>query len=439
MSINKLLGYVMHTLFISSKRYTLIFLLTALFSSIFLAGCNDENNGSDKGGCNVEKGVSDGEISIPAENSILSNKIILFIGDGMGEAHRQAATYWLGDTLIMDEMPSYGYCRTCSADKDVTDSAAAATAIATGVKTNKGVIGMDPNLNALSTILEEAKIKGMSTGLITNVQMAHSTPAAFAAHVENRDMMTEIAEQMLASRVDVLLGGGEDHFIPMSENGCYAQKGHRTDGRNLLNEAIDLGYTYVCDESAFNAVDPSVTQRLIGLFADEGMLRPYSPTLEEMTRKAIDILSKNPNGFFLLIEGGQIDWASHSNEAENVISDVIDLDEAVAVAMAYAEDKSDTLIIVTADHETGGMSVDLNSSGWSDEDGPFLMPDGTPFFINWSTTDHTDADVPTTAKGPLSEALVGVHENTYIYDLMLKNIRNYFIKADDSKMVYGEW
>ncbi len=401
---------MMHTLPISFKRNALTFLLTAFFSSIFIAGCYDEKDASDRDNSNR------------VGNRNLSNGIILFIGDGMGEAHRQAATYWRGDTLIMDEMPTHGYSQTYSADSDVTDSAAAATAIATGFKTNNGFIGMDENLNVLSTILEEAQTRGMSTGLITNVQMAHATPAAFAAHVENRDMMTEIAEQILASGVDVLLGGGEDDFIPLSENGCYTQNGHRTDGRNLLNEAIDLGYTYVCEESTFNDVDPSVTQRLIGLFADEGMPRPYSPTLEEMTRKAIDILSKNPNGFFLVIEGGQIDWASHSNHAENVISDVIDLDEALAVAMAYAADKSDALIIVTADHETGGMSVDLNSSGLPDEDGPFFMPDGTPFYINWSTTGHTNADVPTTAQGLLSESLVGVNENTYIYDVMLKKI-----------------
>ena len=250
--------------------------------------------------------------------------------------------------------------------------------------------------------------------------MAHATPAAFATHAENWHMMTEIAAQMLAAGVDVLLGGGEDDFIPLSEEGCYPHSGHRTDGRNLLMEAINSGYTYVCDEKAFDKVDPSVTRLLIGLFADEGMTRPFSPTLQDMTRKAIAILSKNPNGFFLMIEGGQIDWASHSNDAENVIADVIDLDEALAEAIAYAEENSDTLIIVSADHETGGMSVDLTSSGSPDEDGPFYMPDGTPFYVNWSTTGHTNADVPATAQGFLSEMLTGLNENTYIHDVMFK-------------------
>jgi len=389
----------------STRRYAFL-ILPVLLSSIHIAGCYNDSNSSDA------------DISEQSGSNTPSKSIILFIGDGMGAEHRQAATFWLGDTLVMDAMPAYGFSRTHSADSDITDSAAAATAIATGVKTNNGIIGMDSNLNVLTTILEEAQFRGMSTGLITNVQMAHATPAAFAAHVENRNMMTEIAEQMLASGVDVILGGGEDDFIPLSENGCYPQPGQRTDGRNLLDEAIGIGYTYVCEENAFNNVDPSATQRLIGLFADEEMPRPFSPTLEEMTRKAIAILSKNPNGFFLMVEGGQIDWASHSNDAQDVIADVIDLDEAAAAAIAYADENSDTIIIVTADHETGGMSVDLSSSGLPNEDGPFFMPDGTPFYINWTTSGHSDADVPTSAQGLLSNLLMGVYENTYIYDVM---------------------
>ena len=158
---------------------------------------------------------------------------------------------------------------------------------------------------------------------------------------------------------------------------------------------------------------------MIGLFADEEIPRAISPSLEEMTRTAIAVLSKNPAGFFLMVEGGQIDWASHSNEAHNVIADVIEFDEAVAAAMGYAENDPETLIIVTADHETGGMSVDLNSSGLLDEDGPFSMPDGTPFYVNWSTSSHTDANVPTSSRGFSSDMLDGVYDNIYIYDVMM--------------------
>jgi alkaline phosphatase len=119
-----------------------------------------------------------------------------------------------------------------------------------------------------------------------------------------------------------------------------------------------------------------------------------------------------------MVEGGQIDWASHANDAANVISDTIGLDEAIAVAQAYASTVSNTLVIVTADHETGGMSADLTSSGLPDEDGPFYMPDLTPFYVNWGTNQHTDTNVQTTAQGPWSDLLVGTYENTHIHDVM---------------------
>jgi alkaline phosphatase len=137
-----------------------------------------------------------------------------------------------------------------------------------------------------------------------------------------------------------------------------------------------------------------------------------------MTETAIDVLSQDPDGFFLMVEGGQIDWAAHANEAAAVISDTLAFDQAVAVAQSYALTATDTLIIVTADHETGGMNVSLASSGWPDEDGPFLMPAGTPFYINWSSIYHTGADVPVMAQGPWSELLAGTYENTHFYPVM---------------------
>jgi alkaline phosphatase len=343
--------------------------------------------------------------------------VILFIGDGMGEAHRNAARWsdvGQSGALAMDRMTTLGWSQTASADNAVTDSAAAATSLATGVKTNNGMIGQDPAGNPLTTILERAQASGMAVGLVTNVQMTHATPAAFAAHVDHRNKMTKIASQMLATSVDVLLGGGEDEFLPESITGCYPEPGERTDGRNLITEAQNAGYTYVCDAASLAALDPASTSKLLGLFADEGMTRPYSPSLEEMTQKAIDILSQDPDGFFLMVEGGQIDWASHINDAANVISDTVGFDQAVALGKDYAASADDVLIIVTADHETGGMSVDLASG----DQGPFFMPEGTAFYVSWSTDYHTAADVPTAAQGPWSDLLAGTHENTYIHEVM---------------------
>jgi len=348
--------------------------------------------------------------------------VILLIGDGMGEAQRTAARWQAvgeGGQLAMDAMDVSGWSHTGSADNPVTDSAAAGTALATGVKTNNGVISLDPLGNTLPTILEHAQAKGMAVGLVTNVPMAHATPAVFASHVPSRNMMTEIASQMVDHQVDVLLGGGEEDFLPEGEAGCYPGDGKRTDGRNLIDDAVTAGYTHVCTPAAFATV-PLTTTHLLGLFADGGMTRPFSPTLVQMTQTAIGILGQDPDGFFLMVEGGQIDWACHANDAANAITDTIDFDAAVAVAQAYAATNPNVLVIVTADHETGGMSVALDPTGDPGEDGPFRMPDDTLFYVNWVTTTHTSADVPTTAQGAYADLLNVTSENTYIYSVMFR-------------------
>ncbi len=350
--------------------------------------------------------------------------IILFIGDGMGEAQRTAARWMVGGLegrLAMDAFPFQGWARTASADSPITDSAAAATAIATGVKTDNGKIGVDPTGVRLTTILERAKARGMAVGLVTTTHVTHATPAAFAAHVESRREMTEIARQMVALGVDVLLGGGEDEFLPSTATGCYPEPGERADGRDLIAEAVAAGYTYVCDAAGLEAVDPAAVSRLLGLFADEGMRRPFAPSLAQMTRKAIEILSRDPDGFFLMVEGGQIDWAGHLNDAAWAISDTVGLDEAVAVASDYVAGARDVLIIVTADHETGGMQVSLTEG----EQGPFYMPDGTPFYVSWRTVGHTGVDVPTSARGAWGCLLNGTYENTAIHAVMQMALRGW--------------
>jgi len=286
----------------------------------------------------------------------LPQSIILFLGDGMGSVHRQAAQWQaVGEAgvLRMDTLPAHGALRTGSANATVTDSAAG-TALATGVKTNNGVIAQDPQGNDLITILELAQMKAMSVGLVSTTQMAHATPASFASHVDSRAKMTQIAAQLAGAGINVLLGGGEDEFLPDYETGCFSEIGERLDGRNLITEMVSAGYTYVCQPDALASV-PMTTTHLLGLFADEGMVRPHAPSLARMTQTAIDTLSQDPEGFFLMVEGGQIDWAAHANDATLVISDVLALDEAVSVALAYAQQAAVVpLIIVTADHETGG-------------------------------------------------------------------------------------
>ena len=359
----------------------------------------------------------------PPSTETKPKNIILFIGDGMGGEHRKAAR-WLSEgekgMLHMDSMPISGFLSTSSASDEITDSAAAATAMATGVKTNNGLIGLDINMKPVPSVLEDAKRAGKVVGLITTTQITHATPAAFSAHVEHRSQQNNIAEQMLLAQVDILLGGGENFFIPEYENGCFPEIGQRHDGVNLINEAIINEYVFVCHPADFELVDPISTKRLIGLFSDEGMARPFSPSLKDMTQKAIDILSNNDNGFFLMVEGGQIDWASHDNNASDAIADTLALDEAVQIAKQFASINNDTLIIVTADHETGGMNVSWNSSNLSNEDGPFSTPSGNLFYVNWSKGGHTSVDVPLTALGPLAYLFEGSHENTYVHDVIVK-------------------
>lgn len=352
-----------------------------------------------------------------------ARNIILLIGDGMGLEHRKAARWALvghKGKLAMDTMPVSGTLRTASANDAITDSAAAATAIASGIKTNNGVVGMDADLQPVPTILELAQEQGKAVGLVTTTQLAHATPAAFAAHVVRRKHKAKIAIQMLGRGVDVMLGGGEDEFYPTEETGCFPEKGKQPGGRNLVREATHAGYTYTCNPADFAQIDPAVTPKLLGLFADDGMQRPFTPTLAEMTKKAIAILSRDPDGFFLMIEGGQIDWASHDNDAAEMIGNVIGFDLAVKLAKEFALKQGDTLVIVTADHETGGMKVTSTSSGLPGEDGPFITPGARRFYINWSTDDHTAADVPVTALGPHSSSLRGAQDNTAVYQTMRK-------------------
>ncbi|MFC2063934.1 alkaline phosphatase [Chloroflexota bacterium] len=351
-----------------------------------------------------------------------ARNVILLIGDGMGAEQRKTAQWvslGMSESLVMDKLPVNGWIQTASLDNTITDSAASATAYATGQTTYNNFLSIAADGNSITTILEYAQQNGMSVGLITTKYLADATPGAFAVHIPDRvGMRLDMASQMLEHDVDVLMGGGESDFLPGDQTGCHPNPGNREDGRNLVDEAIASGYTYVCDQQGFSELDLSQTDQLLGLFADDNMERPNSPSLPDMTRAAIEILSRNPNGFFLMSEGGLIDMACHYNDAENAISDTVEFDEAVAVALDYANSDGNTLVIVTADHETGGMTVTQESSGNDDQDGPFIMPDGQEFFVNWTSVNHTGADVPVTAFGPDAEKFSGTNRNTFVFDVM---------------------
>ena len=331
--------------------------------------------------------------------------VILCIGDGMGLNQITLASMkvaGLGGRLSIERMPVTGWVRTYSANSRVTDSAAAGTALACGIKTKNGMIGVAPDEESYETILEAAKAKGMMTGLVATSTITHATPASFASHVSARSSEAAIAEQLIANRVNVLFGGGRKYFLPKSDPNTG-----RKDDRDLIAEARQAGYTVVTTDRELHAVRcPSV----LGLFANDSLttIAP-EPSLAAMTRKAIQVLAnvKSPafgrrTGFFLMVEGSQIDWACTDNEIKRSIRQTLLFDQAVQAAVDFALRDRHTLVIVTADHETGGLTY---------MEGPKTNPD---LVVRWSVKGHTGSPVPIGAMGPGAAAFAGLQDNTDI-------------------------
>jgi len=381
--------------------------------------------------------------------------VIFLIGDGMGLAHVTLTSYFVGKPLEMMKMSYSGLAYTYSANSFVTDSAAAGTALATGYKTFNGMLGMTPDGKPVMTLFEAAKKVGKATGVITTTRVTHATPAAFYAHVKDRDEEKEIARQLVVgTTIDVAFGGGMKHF-----------------SEELLEKAKANGFTVVTTREELLNLDPSAVKRVLGIFA-RSHLSYYvdgedRPSLAEMTGKAIEILSKNEEGFFLMVEGGRIDHAAHGNDVVAMIYDTIEFDEAVKVALEFAKKDGDTLVVVTADHETGGLglsngeyAIDVEKLrsypkisieklmkeitpdnfkevikkyygiDLSDEEVEALkkafeegeyVPSNTigeiisaHALIGWTTHTHTGIMVPVFAEGPGAEKFTGIMENVEI-------------------------
>lgn len=297
-----------------------------------------------------------------AEKPAKVKNVIVLIGDGMGNQQRRIAALVEGNgernhRLAMEIMTTSGVAFNHSMDAIVTDSAASGTALSTGFKTNNGMIGMTPDQKVRKTILEVCKDLGKSTGLVTTVTITHATPACFGSHVNHRSKYPEIAVQYLKGGIDVLMGGGQCDYLPES------MKGKRKDGRNLIEEYKKAGYVYMDDIQGLKKLNPEKDQKVLGLFTDGAMAYEVDrdpskePSIEEMTKASIDVLSRNPKGFFLMVEGGKIDWANHANDVSGSVYDTIAFDKAVKAALDYAKKNNDTLVIVVNDHETGGMTI----------------------------------------------------------------------------------
>ena len=333
-----------------------------------------------------------------AAEGIGPKNLILLIGDGMGFEQVKAANYYNGGTLVMETLPYQGDCTTHSANSSVTDSAASGTAIATGYKVNNGVISEARPANPdygygepMQTLLEYYEAEGKSTGLVTTTYVTHATPAAFGAHEPSRNNTANIAtDYVTQSRPNVLLGGGGNG---MSVSGAAA-----------------AGYTVVTDAAGMLALDTSTETMVSGQFGSGHMRYEYDgvgsqPHLSQMTATALDILDNDADGFFLMVEGGRIDHAGHSNDIRRNVTETLEFDNSVEVAMNWATGRTDTLILVTADHETGGLTVTADN-------GPGVFPS-----VTWSTGGHTGVNVPVYAWGVNAYMVSGTLDNTDFFEI----------------------
>ncbi len=321
--------------------------------------------------------------------------IILLIGDGMGVAHVFSGITANGGTLNLENMKSIGFSKTQSADNYITDSAAGGTALACGQKTNNGAIGVDKNGNKITSILELGEQHGKATGLVSTSSITHATPASFIAHVAKRSSYEDIALDFLKTEIDVFIGGGKNFFAK------------RKDGKDLIGELKAKNYRIfdrLDEASGVNSGNIAI------LTAPEhnDMAGKREMKLDLATKKAIDVLHTNgaKKGFFLMVEGSQIDWGAHQNDAGFLISEMLDFDQAIGKALEFAVKDRHTLVIVTADHETGGLSL--------------VGGDISKGYVkaNFGSGDHTSVMVPVFAFGPGAQEFQGIYENVEIFHKM---------------------
>ena len=336
--------------------------------------------------------------NLPKSNSEKDHKtaknIILLIGDGMGVAHLYAGMVVNKEPLNIEKMRHIGLSKTNSATDFATDSGAAGTALATGKKTFQKAIGVNIDTIPVKSILEIAEEHEKATGLIATSTITHATPASFIAHQPIRYNYEEIAADFLKTDIDVFIGGGLKHF------------NDRKDGQDLTIILEENGYEVITEpEGIFS----STSDKIAGLIYEDSPPK-YSDGRGEMlpksTAKAIEILNRNSNGFFLMVEGSQIDWGGHDNNTAYIVEEMLDFDKTVGEALKFAEKDGNTLVIVTADHETGGMTIN---------DGDLEKGEIQAKFTSFN---HTGVMVPVFAFGPGSEDFCGIYENTEIFQKM---------------------
>ncbi|MGF1636374.1 MAG: alkaline phosphatase [Cyclobacteriaceae bacterium] len=319
--------------------------------------------------------------------------IIFFIGDGMGSAHVQAALTANKGELYMAQCPVSGQVTTHAFDNFITDSAAGGSAFSTGEKTRNGYIGLNRNGRRLPTIVELANKNGMATGIIATSKINHATPAAFMAHQTSRLMYEEIALDIAQSNVDVLIGGGSHNFSV------------RVDKRNLLEEMAGRGYHVIQN---YDSLWNTQHSKIVALLTSEHLPRVVNRKGDELVNaveKSIEVLSRNDKGFFMMVEGSQIDWASHDNNMAFIVEEMLEFDRAIGKALEFAAKDGETLVFITADHETGGLTLLDGNQKRGSVTGAF------------STIGHTGVMVPSFAFGAGAVHLGGIIDNTDVFHI----------------------
>ncbi|MBF6598803.1 MAG: alkaline phosphatase [Fermentimonas sp.] len=321
--------------------------------------------------------------------------VILMIGDGMGVAQVFAGATANKGKLNLNNFKHVGFSRTQSANRFATDSGAGGTAIATGHKTNNSSIGIDTEGKPGTSMIKIAQKNGLATGIVVTTSMLDATPAVFVANVPQRSMMPEIAAEFVQSGVDVFIGGGMEHFID------------REDKRNLLDELTQKGYQVYDDINSIKNVEKG---KLAG-FLKEGRISERGNQLEVTSEVALNILDNHKKGFFLMIEASEIDGGGHDNDMQYTVEEMLDFDKTIGRVLEFAEKDGETLVIVTADHETGGLTITNGNMQTGEVTGRF------------STRGHTGVMVPIFAYGPGAEHFTGIDENTSFYNKIINVMR----------------
>jgi len=323
--------------------------------------------------------------------------VIFLIGDGMGLA---AVTSWMVDQhydmTAFDRAQYTGLCKTYSKNNRVTDSAASATALATGYKTDNSMVGRLPDGTDVPNITEMAKDKGLSTGIVITSYLLDGTPAGFTAHATNRGDREDIARDIVALKPDVIVGGGRKYFVDPQ----YTSE-------NLIEKAKAEGVTYVSTPEEFYATRQTP---ILGLFSEDSypmVIDRDSDFLTDAMNHTLDLLDDNKKGFFVMVEGSHIDHAAHANNAEQLLFEMEEFDKAVNAAFDYADTHKGTLVVVTADHETGGVVVVSNNKDFTKGE--------SGIDIKFATGGHSGTLVPVYSYGAGADKFTGVYENTDIF------------------------